>query len=234
LKKMFKYVFAFAAVLVTGLQMREVIIQRVSLGSQSPAQKELDSWGAKKMTSAEREFTLKGLDDSREHLLGALQRLSREQLEYRPSADRWSVAECVEHIILVEKYVLKGLEGLVKQPPDTSKHSDWEGRDVHLVKRVAERVNRLKAPEGFRPNGRWPIEKLAAEFEPARAQSREFVGSLEGDLRSRVYLHPALGEIDAYQFILFIVGHCDRHRAQSEEVMSTPGFPRQSETRVVG
>jgi hypothetical protein len=186
------------------------------------------------MTPAERESALKGLDDSRQRLLGAVRGLSREQLEYRPSADRWSVAECVEHIILVETYVLEELEGLVKQTPDSSRRSDWEGRDVPLVKRVAARVNRLRAPEGFRPNGRWPIEKLAPEFEAARARSREFVASLEGDLRSRLYLHPALGEIDAYQCILLIAGHCDRHRAQSEEVMWTSGFPGQSETNAVG
>jgi len=184
------------------------------------------------MTPAEREYALKGLDESRERLLSALRGLSREQLEYRPSADRWSVAECAEHIIVVEQFVLEGLRNLVKQPPDSAKRSDWEGRDLLLVKTVAERTTRLQAPERICPNGRWPIEKLAPEFEAHRTRSREFVASLEEDLRSRTYLHPAL--VDAYQCILLIASHCDRHCAQGEEVMSTPGFPAAKHESVAG
>jgi hypothetical protein len=178
------------------------------------------------MTPEERELVLTGLDDSRARLLAAVHGLSPAQLAHRPAADRWSVAECIEHIIVVETFVRDGLPGLVAQAPDASKRSAWEGQDVPLVDKVAGRANRRQAAEGARPSGRWPIETLAREFETARGRTRDLVAGLDGDLRSHVRLHPALGEIDAYQFILFIVGHCNRHCAQAEEVMATPGFPR--------
>jgi hypothetical protein len=183
------------------------------------------------MTPADREFALKGLDDSRERLLGTVRGLSREQLEYRPAPDRWSVAENLEHIILAEKFVLGRLEGPVRQTPDLSQHSSWEGRDEPLVKKLAEeRVDRFQAPEALRPIGRWPIEKLVAEFEAARALSREFAASTQADLRSRFFRHPApaVGDIDGYQLLLLIGAHCARHCAQGEEVMASPGFPRRN------
>ena len=78
------------------------------------------------MTSTDRAFVLKGLDISRERLIRAVQRLSREQLEYRPAADRWSVAENLEHVIVSEQYVLGRVEGLIQEAPDSSRHSNWE------------------------------------------------------------------------------------------------------------
>jgi hypothetical protein len=181
------------------------------------------------MTPAERELALQGLDDSRERLLGAMRGLSREQFHYRTAPERWSVAECVEHIILVETFLLGRLQALLQQAPDSAKRSAWEGRDGPLMKKVAEdRVSRFQAPEIFRPTGRWPIEKLAPEFEGARALSRNFAASVQGDLRCRFFPHPLFGDLDCYQWILLLASHCDRHRAQGEEVMASPGFPRRT------
>ena len=58
------------------------------------------------MTSAERELLLKNLAESRERLLRMAKNLSREELHYRPAPGRWTVAECVEHIVTVEKRLL--------------------------------------------------------------------------------------------------------------------------------
>ena len=181
------------------------------------------------MTPADREFALKSLDDSRERLLGTLLGLSREQLEYRPAADRWSVAENLEHIIVTEKFVLGRLESPVRQTPDMPTHSRWAGRDAPFVKKLSEaREDRFQAPEPLRPISRWPIETLVVEFEAARVLSREFAASTQLDLRSRFFRHPApeIGEIDGYQLLLLIGAHSDRHLAQSKAVMASPGFPQ--------
>jgi hypothetical protein len=184
------------------------------------------------MTPADREFALTFLDDSRERMLATLRGLSREQLEYRPAPDRWSVAENLEHIILAEKFVLGRLESPVQQIPDLPQQSSWEGRDERLIRKLAEeRADRFQAPERLHPTGRWSIEALVAAFEAARVLSRQFAASTQADLRSRFFRHPApaIGEIDGYQLLLLIGAHCDRHCVQSEEVMASPGFPRQSE-----
>src|SRR5471032_3010278 len=134
------------------------------------------------MTPADREFALKILDDSRERLLGMLQGLSREQLEFRPSPDRWSVAENLEHIILTERFVLGALDNPKPFTPDPSKRSRWEGRDNAFIRKLTEgRDDRFTAPDALRPTGRWATETLVAEFEAARVPTRAFAASTQLD-----------------------------------------------------
>jgi len=180
------------------------------------------------MTAAERETLLKNLADSRERLLATVQGLSREQLHYRPAPGRWTVAECVEHIAVVEGRVLGLIQKTLSDGPALSKRSAMEGRDSALVEDVAGRVTRFQAPEYLVPRGQWPDEQLLKEFEAVRQGTREFASSTGADLRKHFYAHPVLGELDLYQWLLLIGAHCDRHRAQSEEVMTGAGFPRSS------
>jgi len=178
------------------------------------------------ITAAERNALLKNLADSRERLLGAVQGLSREQLHYRPAPGRWTVAECVEHIAMVEGRVLGLIQKTLSDGPAPGKRSAMEGRDSALSEDVAGRVTRFQAPEYLVPRGQWPDEQLLKEFEAARQRTREFASTTDADLRKHFYAHPVLGELDLYQWLLLIGAHCDRHRAQSEEVMAGAGFPR--------
>jgi hypothetical protein len=73
------------------------------------------------MTPAERDRAKKYLEKTREDFLNAARSLSRDQLEYKPSPDRWSVAEALEHIIIVEGRVLGMIEKTVQQAPNASK-----------------------------------------------------------------------------------------------------------------
>jgi len=178
------------------------------------------------MTATERESLLKNLAESRERLLAIVQRLSREQLHFRPAPGRWTVAECVEHIAMVEERVLGLIQKVLGDGPAPAKRSAMEGRDGILVEEVAGRSRRVEAPEYLVPRGRWPDEQLWKEFEAARQRTREFASGTDADLRKHFYAHPVLGELDLYQWLLLIGAHCDRHRAQSEEVMASAGFPR--------
>ena len=179
-----------------------------------------------KMTPAERESLLKHLAESRERLLHMAQGLTREQLHYCPAPSRWTVAECLEHIVMVETRIFGGIQKALGSGPDLSKRSAMEGQDEMLIVGAAKRLGRFQAPEPLVPTGRWPDEQILQEFEAARERTREFAASTQADLRRHFFPHRAFGELDLYQWLLLIAGHCDRHRAQSEEVMSDPKFPR--------
>lgn len=176
------------------------------------------------MTSAERELLLKNLEESRERLLHMAKNLSREQLHYRPEPGRWTVAECLEHIVTVELRLLGVIQKTLETAPDSSKRSAME--DAAMFANVKGRVVRFQAPEIVVPTGRWPDEQLLNEFEAARRQTLDFAAGTTADLRPRFFKHPAFGELDLYQWLLLIAAHSDRHRVQSEEVMASPGFPR--------
>jgi DinB superfamily len=178
------------------------------------------------MTPAERDKLLKSLEESHERLLLMAKNLSREQLHYRPAPDRWTVAECLEHISMVEARVLGAIQKTLEAGPDPSKRSALEGKDDSIIPGAVARITRFKAPEPLVPTGRCPDDQLLKEFEGTRQQTRAFAVSTTADLRHHFYKHPALGDLDLYQWMLLIAGHCDRHRVQSEEVMASPDFPR--------
>jgi uncharacterized damage-inducible protein DinB len=178
------------------------------------------------ITAPEREAVLQHLADSRQRLLGTFLGLSREQLHYRPAPERWTVAENLEHLTFVEQRVLDLIRKSLSEGPTPSKKSAFEGKEKQLVEDIAGRITRFQAPQYIQPSGRWPDDQLLKEFETARQQTREFAGTTDRDLRKHFYAHPVFGDLDLYQWLLLIAAHCDRHRAQAEEVMASPGFPR--------
>jgi hypothetical protein len=168
------------------------------------------------VTDAERAFAIKQLDQSRGRLLHLLQGLSTDQLTHRPDPARWSIAENVEHVVVVEKRLLGAIDKLLAEPPDPSRQCAL--CDAEVVWVVGNVVDPLKAPERALPTLRWPAEALLQEFETARRQTRDFTSSTAGDLRHHFIPHPFFGDFDCYQWLLAIGAHCNRHCAQSEPV----------------
>lgn len=66
---------------------------------------------------------------------------------------------------------------------------------------------------------------LTAAFKERRDRTIAFVEKTPAELRLYVVKHPALGELDAYQWILLIAAHSERHTRQLLEVKETSGFP---------
>ena len=64
-------------------------------------------------------------------------------------------------------------------------------------------------------------------FQQRRDRMVAFVESTQEDLRAHSTPHPLLKTMDAYQWILLISAHSERHTAQIEEVKAQPGYPKQ-------
>lgn len=176
------------------------------------------------MEKAEREFLLRYLARSRERLVETVEGLDKGQQRFRPDRDRWSVADCVEHVSMVEKAVLKKIQELLPEPPWTP--SQRVPDDV-VLSRVPNRLTRRTAPPDALPRRRWTdFAVLLRQFEAARERSLRFVAVTQSDLRARFFAHPYLGELDCYQWLLFLGAHAERHARQAEEVMTDPDFPR--------
>src|ERR1700730_9555651 len=99
------------------------------------------------ITPAERERLTNYLAETRERLLRAIKHLSWAQLDYKPASDRWSVAENVEHISIVENLVLERIKKAFEGSIDPSSGSAWQGRDDALAAEIENRARRLQAPE---------------------------------------------------------------------------------------
>ncbi len=178
------------------------------------------------MTSADRERAGSYLSQTRDNLLRAASGLSPAQLQFKPAPGRWSVAECLEHIVTVEHRVLDGIANALQQPADPTKRSAFDGRDDELLQVVTDRSNPRQAPEAIHPSNRWPHDQLMPEFQAARKRSIELAGNTDCHPRQHFFAHGALGELDCYQWLLLVAAHGDRHRAQIDEVLAAPNFPR--------
>ncbi len=178
------------------------------------------------MTPADRERGVSYLSQTRDNLLRATRGLSLAQLQFKPAPDRWSVAECLEHLITVENRCLDGITNALREPPDATKRSAFDGRDDELLQVVTDRGHRRQAPDLVKPSNRWPCDQLVREFEAVRQRSIDLASNISEDPRRHFFAHRAFGDLDCYQWMLLVAAHGDRHRAQIEEVLAAPDFPR--------
>jgi len=175
------------------------------------------------MTPAERQRAIAFLEETRENMLRVAAGLSPTQLQYKPAPDRWSVAECLEHITTVENIVLGNIHNALKETAGSPKPAMG---DEDLVRTVLDRSFRATAPERVVPTGKIAQDRLLHEFEAGRKRMSEFVASTNTPLRQYAFPHPRFGQLDCYQWVLLVGGHGERHRQQMEEVIASSGFPR--------
>lgn len=179
------------------------------------------------MEASERAELLDNLAASRQRLMDNLQGLTGEQWEFRPSEGSWSIADCVEHVVLVESRVLKAIGRALERAPEPEKKAQAAETDRLLGGLAADRTQRLNAPEPVTPKRHWPdTSQLLGEFEKTRVRTVEFSSATDGDLRNHFFPHPIFGDLDCYQWLRLVPLHCDRHLAQIQEIKSNGGFPQ--------
>ena len=179
------------------------------------------------MQATEREQIVECLAQSRERLVLAVDGLTAEQRNFRPAENRWSIAECVEHLTVVENSVLKTIHQVLQTDPQPERQVEAQGKDQIILERVPARERRVMGPQEAQPQGRWPdFDELLREFEAARERSVRFSAVTQADLRSHFFPHPFLGPLDCYQWLLFLGAHCERHVRQMEEVQADSAYPR--------
>jgi hypothetical protein len=92
---------------------------------------------------------------------------------------------------------------------------------------VVNRSSKAKAPEPLRPTGKWGTrDELINQFKERRERTIAYVEKTQEPLRHHVSPGP-FGELDAYQWILFLSGHSERHILQIQEIKARPDFPKQ-------
>ena len=176
-----------------------------------------------------RDFAMSQLHASRKMFLDATANLTPAQWNFKAGPDRWSIAECAEHIAVSEDYIWGVVEKLVAGPPaDAELIAKTKGKDEMLVKMVPDRSQKFQAPEPIRPKTASTTDPMefVARFKESRDKHIHYVDVTQDSLRDKVMAHPAAGPLDAYQWILLIAGHTERHVMQILEVKADPNYPK--------
>jgi hypothetical protein len=181
------------------------------------------------LSPEEREAALQSLQATHDAFLKSIAGLSEKQWKFKPAPDRWSAAEVSEHIAVSESMIFGMVQKQVMTSPATpEKRAEAKVTDEQILTMVPDRSHKAQAPEFLKPTNRWATrEELMKSFEESRKATMDYVRTTNDDLRDHFGPHPLLGPLDAYQWILLISAHSERHTKQIEEVKADPNFPKE-------
>jgi len=168
------------------------------------------------------EELLNHLDENRAALHAAVDAVPPSLRETRPAADRWSVAEVLEHLGRVEEQLTRLLAAKLAQARLTGALGPEResGRVTDSLDGLAlDRRQRIKAGDRVLPQGAMDAPTALATLDKTRANLRELIVAHDGlSLGAVNHPHPAFGVLDGYQWVTFIGTHEARHAAQIYEV----------------
>lgn len=159
--------------------------------------------------------------------------LSKEQLNWKPSAERWSVAQCFDHLIASNRGYLPVIDSVSKgQKPS----SVWQKVPFlprlwgkMLVKSLdPSQVRKMKSPKRFEPAQSDISGTIIEDFVAQQGKVIEGMkASANLDLENIIITSPAASVItyslmDAYRII---VVHERRHFQQAQRVTEESAFP---------
>lgn len=159
--------------------------------------------------------------------------LSAEQLNWKPAEKSWSVAQCLEHIILTDHEFYPEFEKLAS---GTRKNSFWENFSPltgwgggFLIKSVSEDSKKIKAPSTrIVPPGEIAGD-IVQQFAQHIAEVNKKIEACAGADREKTVVTSPFLFIFTYKLddaFTVMVEHVKRHIRQAKRVMDSNGFPR--------
>jgi len=186
----------------------------------------VSSLRAQDITAAEREKAVKYLEKTRDGVVAATKGLSEAQWNFKPATNRWSVAECAEHIAAAEDMLMGMVHEQLMKAPAREAGEDVKAIDEMVLKNIPDRTVKAQAPEPLIPTNRFKTPKESLKhFEESRAKTIQFLKDTK-DLRAHATDSPLGKKLDGYEWVLFVAAHSERHTKQMLEVKADPGFPK--------
>jgi hypothetical protein len=166
------------------------------------------------------------LERTREKFLKSVEGLSEAQWNFKAAPEKWSIAQCAEHIAAAEPFI----RGVIAQALTTPIAEDQPKaelvKDETVATMIVDRSHKFSAPEPLIPGNRFGSPAAAIEsFKKERAETLTLATG-DADLRAHAAKHPGFGMLDTYGWLLFLSGHSERHTLQIEEVKANPNFPK--------
>jgi len=165
------------------------------------------------------------VEEKRRELLNSFAGVSGPRLCQRSDPGGWSVAEILEHLRMVESGVARLITKRVEKAraeglrAETSTSSVMSSFYPYAAKLEA---GTLQAPTLVQPRTDVDINEAIEGLETSREALRAAVVSADGlaigDIK---HTHVVLGELDLYQWLIFVGHHEARHRKQIERTLKS-------------
>ncbi len=186
--------------------------------------------GRRVWTEAERDYLLRGLDSTRNVLLGEVAGLTPAQLHFKPDSAQWSVAEVLEHLGVWEEILLWDLFSHENSPERRDLLHLNKGKDSATLAYATD-PSKGTSPLIALPLGRFHTAgELTGFFNRFRNEVIRSVRESRADYRLHyIYRPKEWGEgaqRDMHQYTLLFIAHTTRHTNQVQRVKAHPAFPK--------
>ncbi|MDX2030707.1 MAG: DinB family protein [Blastocatellia bacterium] len=160
--------------------------------------------------------------------------LNGEQLNWKPSAEQWSIGQCLDHLIVANSGFFPQFEAVAagRKTPSLLERVPglpgfWAGMLIKIL--VPESTRKVKAPAASVPSSSEIPADIVARFAAHQSEMTARVRALESKDPGRVILTSPLAAFMTYSALdACRIGavHERRHILQAERVMAAPGFPK--------
>ena len=165
------------------------------------------------------------VEERRRELLKSFEGVPGDRLCRRATAEGWSVAEILEHLRMVEAGVARLITKRVGQAREAGLGEErstdpvlptFERHSIKLENAV------LQAPATAHPRTNIDISEAVEGLESSREALRAAAVSANGlSIGEIKHTHPILGELDLYQWLIFVGQHEGRHKTQIERTLKS-------------
>ena len=164
------------------------------------------------------------LTRQRDVLRAALDATTPASRSVRPAPDRWSIAEVLEHLAIVERQVTALLRRGVQKAEATAPLPDDPDTTPVLPTidgaLLLDRERRVAAGPQVQPKGAVDADAAWQALAEQRRELLELLARVDGKRTDAVQApHPVLGALTFQQWIAFLGYHEARHAAQIRSVM---------------
>ena len=173
------------------------------------------------MTALERQRLVAHLEMTGAWLPDEVSGLSPAQLQFRPAPGVWNILEVVEHLAISSPIYWTQLHEAMKKPPGRFRPA---GTDEDILWYGIDRTHREKAIPSEEAKGR--LRDVSAPLKALRALHGEmlrYARTTRDDLRAHYVERQGS---DAYQWLMLISTHEQRHILQIRELKAHPHFPK--------
>jgi uncharacterized damage-inducible protein DinB len=173
------------------------------------------------MTALERQRLVAHMEMTEDWLAGEVAGLSQAQLQFHPALGAWSILEVLDHLLVSEPIYRGDFERAMRAPPASRRPS---AADDGVLWYGIDRTQRQKAIPAELPKGQLRDARAGLDaLRKLHAEMVRYARTTDDDLRAHVVEREGC---DAYQWLLLISAHRQRHILQIREIKADARFPK--------
>jgi hypothetical protein len=153
-------------------------------------------------------------------LLQQLNSLTDDVLYFKAGADKWSIVEVIEHLVVAEENMQEQLSGATAAPPLDPQ--DRSAKNFHIVIKVMTKDIPVDVPdESLEPHGQLSLEELLGRWDDTRKKNRAYIDAINSEkVEDLVYRHAFAGPLNMAETLRFIDVHFDNHMRHIDRIIA--------------